>query len=133
MLDDGQAVRSGEWTASTSVRPFVGAGYLHDAERKHGVSTARFEFRAATTGRARVDLAWQSHANRARAVPITIEVHGAITRLELNQTRSPSLDALWQPLGEYELQEGERITVTVSNADTSGHVTVDAARLVMLR
>ncbi|MGE0144880.1 MAG: FAD-dependent oxidoreductase [Planctomycetota bacterium] len=133
VVDDVAAFAEGGWSNSTSVQPYVGRGYLHDGDQGKGDGFVRFDLRAPSAGNWSIQLAWQPHANRARAVPIEWRTATSTDTIALDQTKAPALEGLWQELSTVELAAGDLVTVTVRNAGTTGHVVVDAARLLPVR
>jgi hypothetical protein len=124
-VDDSSAKLVGEWKASTSVRPFVGDGYLHDDNSEKGAKSATFSVRAKTAGKHHVLLAYTTGGSRATNAPVAIEAGDATHNATLNQRQAPSLLG-FADLGQFDLPADSDTVVTVSNEDTDGHVIVDA-------
>ena len=55
----------GAWTQSANFKPHIGTGYLHDDKRGDGHPSAIFRFKAPTTGRYDLRIAYSPHETRA--------------------------------------------------------------------
>jgi hypothetical protein len=130
VLDDSDAKLSGAWTHSTSSTKYVGTGYLHDGNAEKGEKSLRWEFTAPVTGLQELRLAYSSHSNRATNVPITIDIAGTVSEVTVNQRQAPSIDGLFVLLGAHNLQQGDKIVVSISNKATDGYVVVDGLQLL---
>ena len=75
MLDDPDAELTGAWIASTSLAPYVGAGYRFTGERdtaNDGSAIATFRFTAATGGTYQLNMAYTPDPTRATNVTLTV-------------------------------------------------------------
>ncbi len=129
VADDAQAKLAGEWTSSSSQRPFVGAGYVHDGNAGKGSKTARFEVPLPKAGRYEVRVAYTANPNRATNVPVTVEHDGGRTTLKVNQRKDPGFEKAFASVGTYEFK-GAKAAIEVSNAGTDGFVIVDGVQLI---
>ncbi|MCP4513145.1 MAG: DUF1549 domain-containing protein, partial [Fuerstiella sp.] len=99
IVDDSQATFEGEWVHSTSLAPFVGAGYRHDKFLKTG-RRVRFEAALPESGRYRVRMSHNYQTSRCSRLPITItHAEGSIT-VEIDQRKTPS-DGVFADLGTF--------------------------------
>jgi hypothetical protein len=48
----------------------------------------------------------------------------------VNQRKTPSIDGLFVPLGTHDVQQGDKVVVSVSNKATDGYVVVDGLQLL---
>ena len=130
VVDDSQAVLKGSWKNSTSVRPYVGEGYIHDENTAKGSKSAEFTIKVPRDGEYHVLLAYTPGPNRARRVPI--EVHGAdeVKTLHVDQTATPGLAGSFHPLGVFRFPGDTSAKVVISNKDTQNYVIVDAVALL---
>jgi hypothetical protein len=126
VVDDERAKLAGEWTAATHSTPFIDTGYRHDADAHKGECSATFTAELPNPGRYEVRLAYTANPNRATNVPVTITHAGGTATVKVDQMKTPPVGGLFFSLGEYEFDRSAR--VTVSNADTDGHVIVDAVQ-----
>jgi len=129
ITDDARAKLTGDWSMSHAQEPYLGAGYLHDANTDKGKKSARFEVAIAKPGRYDVRVAYTPNPNRATNVPVTIEHADGTSTVKVNQRLAPAFDRMFASVGVYEFT-GTRAVVEISNADTDGYVIVDAVQLV---
>lgn len=130
VLDDQEAKRTGDWTNSSSVAPFVGSGYLHDGDEGKGTKSLRFETKL-KPGKYEVRVAYAPHANRSTAAPVSIEHAGGTATVRVNERREPAVDKLFQPLGTFEFAADRPAVVTITTTETTGYVVVDAVQFVL--
>jgi hypothetical protein len=128
VIDDAEAILSGDWTTAAVSTPFVGNGYRHDGNADKASKTARFEATLPSAGLYEVRLAYTINANRATNVPVAIEHAGGTAEVVVNQELAPSVDGLFAVLGEYDF--GTSAAVEVSTTGTNGYVIVDAVQFV---
>jgi hypothetical protein len=128
VLDDSEARLAGSWSTSSAVGGFVGSGYLHDGNESKGAKSARFELPIPESGRYEIRVAYVANPNRATSVPITIESADGAATVTINQQRAPAPGAPFVSLGTYRFEAGKNAAVTISNANTDGHVIVDAVQ-----
>ncbi|MGV3483652.1 MAG: DUF1553 domain-containing protein [Planctomycetaceae bacterium] len=130
IVDSSDAKLVGDWTTSMSVAGFVGDGYLHDGNTGKGMKTATFEPKELKPGSYQVRLAYSASTNRAsNAVVRVFSADGEATVI-VNQREQPVDDSLWISLGEYRFEANGQAFVLVSNADSDGHVIVDAVQFL---
>ncbi|MGH7139732.1 MAG: FAD-dependent oxidoreductase [Pirellulales bacterium] len=139
VLDDTEAERTGDWTESAATGSFIGVGYLHDGNADKGRKALRFKFAVERSGRYEVRLAYTAHPNRATKVPVTIVAAGKESVVTIDQRRPPNAIALpniegrFAPLGQFDLKEGDTVSITISNRDTDGYVVVDAVQMIAIQ
>ncbi len=130
VLDDRQARSRGTWLESaSSPNRRVGTGYVHDDNTNKGLCSLTFTPTIPVAGRYELRIPYWEHANRASNVPITIEVMGRepIT-VYLNQ--KVAAPEGWASVGVYDLPDGTRTTITISNDATDGYVVADGIQLL---
>lgn len=130
VVDDSAAKRVGAWQHSTSVRSYVGDGYLHDLDEAKGDKTLTFDPEITETGTYEVRLAYTPGDNRAMKVPVTVFSADGEKTIEINQRETPPLEGRFVSLGQYRFERGGQSFVIVSNAGTKGHVIADAIQFV---
>ena len=128
LLDDDLAVFSGTWGAGHSIRPFIGARYMHNAGKASPKTKATFSIpKLALDGVAReLRIHWPAQGNRATNVPITITHSEGETKYTLNQ-RVPGKLGGWNSLGIFTFDK--QSSVVVGTKGTDGHVLIDAILL----
>jgi hypothetical protein len=130
VIDDTRAELTGPWQASRSVSGFVGRHYLHDGDQSKGELTARFPLRVTEAGRYQVRLAFTPHENRAASVPVQVFDGRRTETIQVNQRQRPDEEDGMLTLGRFELVPDREAWVEISNANTQGHVIVDAVQLL---
>ncbi|MFM8577470.1 MAG: DUF1553 domain-containing protein, partial [Planctomycetaceae bacterium] len=130
VLDDGEAVRVGEWTGSHHVKPFVGQGYLTDGNDRKGEKTLTFQPRFERPGLYEVRIGYTAGPNRASAVPIAmLTLDGEIDRT-VDMRTPPPADAHFVSLGTFRFDETNQWYLMVSNRGTDGYVIVDCVQFL---
>jgi hypothetical protein len=128
VVDDDAAQLKGFRSSSGANSPFVGHGYLHDANTDKGEQTARFTPELPKDGRYTVAIAYPVNANRASNVPVTIRHADGETKVVLDQKKKPAVDGLLQPVGTFRFTKGKAGYVEIANAGTEGYVVIDAVQ-----
>ena len=130
VLDDQDAKAVGDWTESTFTKPYIAAGYLHDADGDKGGRTLTFQPQFAEPGRYEVRLAYTPGGNRASNVPVSIVSLDGDSKHVVDMRKTPPLDNHFVSLGEFAFDSSQQWFVMISNADTDGHVVVDAVQFL---
>ncbi len=128
IVDDSEAQLTGFEAFGQSVSPFVGAGYAHDGNDRKGQQWAKFTPNLPAAGKYEVLVAYTAHNNRASNVPVTIHFAGGEKIVVVNQQKKPPVRELFLSLGIFEFAAGRLGSVEISNADTDGHVIIDAVQ-----
>ena len=129
VVDDARAKLTGAWARSTSIGPFVEAGYAHDGNELQGEKTARFEARL-KPGRYEVRVAYSANPNRATNVAVAVHAAGEVIRASINQRNKPEINGLFTSIGEFSFSEKSPTVVEISNAGANGHVIIDAVQFL---
>jgi len=129
VLDDEQAELTGNWSRSSSFKPHIGTGYLHDDKRADGQSIAVFHFKAPKSGRYDLRMAYSPHETRATNVPVTITSGGRSTTLSIDQTQPMPPGEAFRLVGVADIAHGES-TITIRNEGTDGFVILDSVQLI---
>jgi len=127
VVDNRTAVRTGTWSGSSAVGPFVGHDYLHDGNENKGASTVRFVPDLPAAGKYQVRVAYSANPNRATNVPVTLNTAAGTVTVKLNQRQAPP-DAPFASLGTFALPGGRGGWVEIANTGTDGHVIADAVQ-----
>jgi hypothetical protein len=130
LLDDSTAERTGTWIDSTTVRPFVGGGYIHDDNKDKGTKSARFTFTPAATGAHLVLFSYTIGGTRATSVPVILQAADGTHTVHVNQKEKPSGPYGFHPLGTFKFEAGKAASIEVTTDGTDGHVIVDALLLL---
>ena len=130
VLDDTQARLTGDWQTSTSTRPYLGEGYVHDSAAGKGDKSALFTLTIPESGRRHVLIAYTPGGNRAQKVPVLIQHAEGETLVYLNQKKPTQLGSGFTSVGQFEFKTGSTATVLIETAGTDQHVIVDGLRLL---
>lgn len=128
VVTDAQATLTGDWTAGTGVKGFVGPAYHYangPAER-----TARYEFRVPASGKYEVRFNYSPHANRANNATVTVLSADGRTTLTVDERKAPDLEQGFASLGVFRFDAGGPGAVVVSNKGANGIVAVDAIQVL---
>lgn len=126
VVDNAQATLVGNWVSSTHVGNIVGDAYIHDDNSEKGLKSATFEPPNLAPGEYEVLLAYQASENRASNVVVQVFSAEGENEVTVNQRQqAPELN-LWRSLGRYRFEEKGQKFVLISNANTDGHVVLDA-------
>ena len=129
VLDDAEAAFEGEWTKSTSTRPYFGEGYQHEGNTAKGQRKATFTTRVLENGFYHVLLSYTPGSNRASNVPVTVYASDGEATITVNQKTAPNIGS-FVDLGEFEFKTDLDAVVTLDNKGTNGHVIVDGLVIV---
>ncbi|MBL9199005.1 MAG: DUF1553 domain-containing protein [Opitutaceae bacterium] len=130
VLDDQQAKIVGGWRSSTSVKPFLGAGYLTDENDQKGQRTVTFTPAIPQTGVYEVRFGYTALPNRASNVPVTILHADGENTVMVNERVAPPLDGHFVSLGQFRFEKDGAGYVLVSTEGTDGFVIVDALQVL---
>jgi hypothetical protein len=130
VIDDADADLTGDWTSSTSTKPYLGESYIHDGAAGKGEKSALFTFTVPESGKRHVLIAYSQGSNRAKKVPITIEHAEGETLVHLDEMKRTELGTGFTNVGEFPFKEGETATISIGTAGTTQHVIVDGIRLL---
>ncbi len=128
--DDQQAKIVGGWSSSTTVKPYLGTGYLTDNNDQKGQRTVTFTPAIPQTGLYDVRFAYTPQPNRASNVPITILHADGETTVTVNERQAPPLDGHFISLGQFRFEKDGAGYILVSTEGTDGYVIVDALQLI---
>jgi hypothetical protein len=131
ILDNRDAKREGQWTAGTGLKGYVGYEYLY-AGANSGANI-RFDWQSGETTRVEVRLSYQPHENRAPNAPVTVRAGEATKRVEINMRQKPPLKDGFVSLGQFDLQKGDHVSVTLSTEGAGGFVHADAVQIVPIK
>lgn len=132
ILDDTDAKLEGEWKQSSSFKPYINSGYVHDDKRGDGHSIATFRFQVPKSGKYDLRIAYSAHETRAKKVPITIESGSEKTTLTFDQTQPLSAGNSFRSAGVIKLSADGETKIIISNTRTEGFVILDALQLIHL-
>ena len=130
VVDDASAKKTGIWKDSTSLKSFVGTGYLHDENSDKGLKSLTYEPADIKPGVYKVRFSYTHGSGRSTATVVRIFSADGEDVVRINQVEKPSDDGLWQTLGSYRFEQGGQAFVIVSNEKSDGHVVADAVQFL---
>jgi hypothetical protein len=130
VLDDQDAEVIGFESVGQSTPGYVEVGYRHDGNTAKGEQTAKFTPELPKAARYRVFVSYGALGNRATNVPVRVHHAGGETTVTIDQRRKPSGKDGFEPVGTFEFEAGKSGWVQIGNADTDGHVIVDAVQFL---
>ncbi len=130
VVDDAQAMKVGEWKASTTGKAYIGAGYVHDENQGKGEKTLTFDPVLPKAGRYEVRLAYSPGPARSNAVPVTVFSAEGEKTIPVDMKQPPPIENRFVSLGLYRFEPKGQSFVIVSNEGTKGHVTADAVAFI---
>src|SRR5262245_56632085 len=133
VVDDADAELKGFATVSTSIGPFVGAGYRHDGNTDRGKQSAKFVPDLPAAGKYEVRLAYTANPNGATNASVTVAHSGGGGIVKVDQKKKPPIDGLWVSLGTFQFDKGKTGSVTVSNSEADGFVIIDAVQFIPVK
>jgi hypothetical protein len=125
VVDDKAATKTGDWTATTDRKPFVGDGSLHDGGMNRGKLKVKYTPDLPTAGRYRVKLVFPPSRELSSKTRIVVYGAGGQTLTEINQ-RTPSGAGPAYLVGVFRFSAGKKGSVEISNAGADGVVVADA-------
>ena len=125
VVDDKAAAKSGDWTATTDRKPFVGDGSLHDGGKNRGKGKIRYTPDLPTAGRYRVKLVFSPSAELSSKTKIVLFTPVGATHTEINQ-RSPGGEGPAYLLGVFRFPAGKKSWLEITNGGADGVVVADA-------
>ncbi|MFV0443716.1 MAG: FAD-dependent oxidoreductase [Planctomycetaceae bacterium] len=128
VLDDRDAQKSGSWAEGQGLKGYVGFGYLYAGPASN--ATCTWEFDTPSAGKWDVRIAYQPHENRGRTVPVSVTTPHGDNAVKLNMTRPAPLEYGFISVGQFHLEKGDRIKVTIGTQGAGGNAHADAVQIV---
>jgi len=129
IIDNTDAVFTGNWPFSTSNAGYYGINYQHDDNNEKGNKTALFSTLLPCAGKWTVAGYWPYDTTRATAVPMDI-THAAGTDTVIVSQRSTG--GAWYNLGTYTFNTSTPASVLIRTTGTDSHVIADAVRFTLV-
>ncbi|MDB6072499.1 MAG: Protein of unknown function (DUF1553)/Protein of unknown function (DUF1549)/Planctomycete, partial [Verrucomicrobiaceae bacterium] len=126
VVDETEARKVGDWKTSKSVPPYIGEGYVHDANEDKGTKTLTFSPHIPRTARYEVRFAYTSLVDRATNVPVKILHADGEEEIKVDEVQPPPIANHYVSLGKFRFEADGQGFVLVSNEGTKGVVTADA-------
>ena len=93
----------------------------------------KFEWIADKDMRAEIRFAYQPHENRGKSVPITITIGSSKKEVRINMKERATIASAFVSLGEFEVREGDTISVVQSTEKAGGFVHADAVQILPVK
>ena len=132
VVDNTQAILTGEWKSSNFTAPFHGADYIHDNKLDKGNKQVKFPAKLQQAGTYQILFGYVPSSGRDKRVPVDVLINGESQRQFVDQTKKPTIQQLYVSLGEFEINANADVAVVVSNAGTTDYVIADAVQFVRL-
>ena len=132
VVEGDQVNLLGDWTKSSSLRPFVGDGYFHDGNGGKGMRKAEFPFLTDRNGLHELRISYIPSGNRAGKVKYLVEDEKGLEEILVDQRKKGSVEKIWHSLGSFDFLKGKSYKVSLQNDDTEGYVVVDALQIIPL-
>ncbi len=130
VVDDLEAVTTGQWMKSQSTKSYIGTGYQHDLGKQKGSKTARFRPRLPRDGVYEVRFAYTPGSNRSAAVPVTVTGADGSKTFTINQKQTPDIRGRFVSLGRHRFLANATPEVIVTNTGTQDVVIIDAVQFL---
>ncbi|MDF1860245.1 MAG: DUF1549 domain-containing protein [Verrucomicrobiales bacterium] len=131
IYDEEDAELIGNWKDSTYSSNRFGAKYVHDDQKGKGENRAIFRASLPESGIYEVRVAYSPSGNRADKVPITVVARDGKHRVSLDETITPKIGGLFQPIGQFDFEKGGKVEVIFDTHGTEGrYVIVDAVQFI---
>lgn len=130
LVDESDAELTGNWKTSSSVKDFVGSGYVHDDDKEKGAKSARFRARLPADGEYEVRLSYCGGPSRADKAPVTITHADGEFQWNWDQRRIPDIAGLFTSVGKFKFSANDDAVVTIETQGSKGYVIVDSVQFV---
>jgi hypothetical protein len=131
IYDESDAEVVGVWPSSNLSPNRFGAHYLRDDREGKGEKRVIFRGSLPESGRYEVRVAYSAGENRAEKVPVVVKSRAGKQTVHLDQTKTPSVAGLFEPIGQFDFEKGGECSVTIETTGTEGrYVLVDAVQFI---
>lgn len=130
IVDDVVAKIEGSWEKSKHSPHFVGEGYLHDGKTAKGEKSITWTPDLPQAGKFEVRVAYAGSNGRDTAVPYIVRHADGETVVQVDQSKVPPIRQTFFSLGTFRFDAGQKGSVTLSTAGTTGYVIADAVQFV---
>lgn len=131
IYDDKEAELIGEWKESTFSSNHFGPGYIHDEKKGKGTNKAIFRGSLPVTGEYEVRIAYNAQTNRSPKAALSIVAMDGTHKAMLDETKTPSVGGLFEPVGRFEFEKGGDCEVVIESVEGDrGYLIVDAVQFI---
>jgi hypothetical protein len=128
---EDSAVKAVDTLESINQQPFWGNSFKHDGNVKKGRARVSYPFSIRETGRYRVFITSTKPGGRSTNTPVTISQGELSQTVRINQNVMNNPFGLL-PVGEFDFNAGEPLTIVLGNDDTDNYTIFDVVRVVKL-
>ena len=129
VVDDEDAILTGNWSKSKSVKTYIGAGYQF-AGGGAANTTATFQPPEELEGEYEVRFAYAYAGNRPKSLPVEVWDADGSKVTVLDETTLPAVDGHFDSLGMYRFEKGMKPRVVVDVSKAQGAVVIDAVQFL---
>lgn len=126
VVDDEDAQLTGKWLQGTGLKPYVNRGYRYASPGSK--ATASFQFQPKTTGDYALIFYTRPHENRSSKTIVNVQIGNLVREVSVNQRAESDESAI--SLGQFAIESGQKVSVTVNCTSANGNVHIDAVALV---
>lgn len=130
VIDDAEAQKVGHWKESSSEKPYVGTGYVHDLRESQTPKSITFEPKQLPPGNYIVRFSYTASPNRTSKATLRVFSADGEKVITIDQQLEPDIDGLWISLGEYRFEKDGQAFVLLNNDGADGHVIADAVHFL---
>lgn len=128
VLDTDDAEVLGRWSSSSSERPYLGFGYLHDSQAGSPENQVVYTATLPSAGNYEVRISYTPNPNRATAALVRVHAADGIVEKRVNQREMAGEHAPFVSLGVFPFATEEAVVEIVSTPDAGGYVIADAVQ-----
>lgn len=134
IYDESDAELIGDWQTSTDSANRFGQQYVHDDQKGKGTNRAIFRGSLPESGIYEVRVAYNAAGNRTDQLPITVEGRDGAHHVIVDETVTPEIGGLFQPIGRFEFEKGGECQVIIETTGTEDrYVIVDAVQFIAVQ
>ncbi|MGB0643866.1 MAG: DUF1553 domain-containing protein, partial [Akkermansiaceae bacterium] len=130
IIDSSKAKLTGKWKESTSNKPWIGKGYLHDENTNKGEKKVEFTTTLEEARDYEVLVAYSAGANRAKNVPVTIYHAEGNATVIIDQSKPASIQGTFTSVGTFPFSSENPASIVISTEKTTAHVIADAVAFI---
>ena len=128
VIDDTQAIKTGDWRSGTGLNGFIGQHYVYASPDSK--PTIQFSFQPPESGIYEVRFAYRHHENRTKKAMITVVSNSDSKIQNFDLTTAPKLENGFVSLGKFRFDKGQTGMITITHGDSQGNLCADAVQLI---
>jgi hypothetical protein len=131
VIDNRQAIIEGKWTSGEGLKGYVGYDYVYAPAKSK--ASIKFEWKSDRAGLMEVRLAYQPHENRGSNVPVQVQAGKKSETFRVDMREKPAVAGTFYTLGQFPVEIGDIVSVTLTTDDAKGNVHADAVQIIPVR